>query len=191
MANLYDEISELESDACLVSKERPISDRECGFLTFTDIKDVFKSADLLKASGYAITIKAKPETVDKGCELVVEFPSILGLAVLRLLQDNELKPLDTAFVNYAGAEPASILTTKDFDPYIIVRASSVKLVVDKRNHEIVNVSGGGCPDVPYLSARLVGKKLWEAPEPRSIGSTLCGYSLQLAFDAMKRILPCG
>ena len=191
MANLYEKISDFGPDVFLLSKERPISDRERGFLTFNHLKDVFKSAEILKANGYAVAIKAKPEAVVKGCDLVVEFPIILGLAVLRLLQDNNLKPLDASLVNYAGYEPASILTTKDLDPYIMVRASSMKLVADKRDHKIVNVSGGGCPDVPYLSAMLVGKRINEAPEPRSIGSTLCGYSLQLAFDEMKRILLCG
>jgi hypothetical protein len=38
---------------------------------------------------------------------------------------------------------------------------------------IVNVSGGGCPDVPYLAAMLVGKNIYEVPEPNEIGHTLC------------------
>jgi hypothetical protein len=50
----------------------------------------------------------------------------------------------------------------------------------------VNISGGGCPDVPYLAKELVGKTLNEAPAPREIGHTLCGYALQLAFEEMGR-----
>lgn len=49
---------------------------------------------------------------------------------------------------------------------------------------IVNVSGGGCPDVPYLAIRLIGHRLDAAPSPREIGHTLCGYALGLAFEEM-------
>jgi len=53
----------------------------------------------------------------------------------------------------------------------------------------VNVSGGGCPDVPFLAESLVGKSLREAPPPRSIGHTLCGYALQLAYEELLRRCP--
>jgi len=63
----------------------------------------------------------------------------------------------------------------------------MKITVSKESLEIVNVSGGGCPDVPYLAQEMVGKKLTEAPSPREIGHTLCGYALQLAFEEIRRI----
>jgi hypothetical protein len=62
----------------------------------------------------------------------------------------------------------------------------MKITVRKSDRMIVNISGGGCPDVPYLADRLVGRTLESAPEPRSLGSTLCGYALQLAYEEMKR-----
>jgi hypothetical protein len=68
----------------------------------------------------------------------------------------------------------------------MVRAANMKLTVDKETLTIVNISGGGCPDVPYLAKELVGKTLNEAPAPREIGHTLCGYALQLAFEEMGR-----
>lgn len=34
---------------------------------------------------------------------------------------------------------------------------------------------GGCPDVPFLAASMVGRTLSDAPHPRDIGHTLCGY----------------
>lgn len=51
----------------------------------------------------------------------------------------------------------------------------------------MNVSGGGCPDVPYLAARLIGQRLDEASSPRETGHTLCGYALGLAFEEMRRL----
>jgi len=62
----------------------------------------------------------------------------------------------------------------------------MKLTVEKGTLKIVNVSGGGCPDVPYLAQEMINKLLNEAPQPRDIGHTLCGYALQLAYEEMKR-----
>ena len=71
---------------------------------------------------------------------------------------------------------------KDFGAHMMVRAANMKLVVEKESRRIVNISGGGCPDVPYLAREMVGKTLDEAPRPRDIGHTLCGYALELAFE---------
>ncbi|MBW2284614.1 MAG: hypothetical protein JRF65_08460, partial [Deltaproteobacteria bacterium] len=66
------------------------------------------------------------------------------------------------------------------------RAANMKLTVHKETQVIVNVSGGGCPDVPYLAWKMVGRRLDEAPRPGDIGHTLCGYALQLAYEEMRR-----
>ena len=68
----------------------------------------------------------------------------------------------------------------------MVRAANMKLTVEKETLTIVNISGGGCPDVPYLAKEMVGRTLKETPRPREIGHTLCGYALQLAFEEMGR-----
>ncbi|MFN2355777.1 MAG: hypothetical protein ABR512_14810 [Desulfopila sp.] len=57
---------------------------------------------------------------------------------------------------------------------------------DRLKPNTLKGSGGGCPDVPYLAAMLVGKTLEEAPRPRDIGHTLCGYALQLAYEDIRR-----
>ena len=75
---------------------------------------------------------------------------------------------------------------KDFGRYLMVRAANMKLTVDKETQTIVNISGGGCPDVPFLAREMVGKTLIEAPSPRQIGHTLCGYALELAYEEMIR-----
>jgi hypothetical protein len=51
---------------------------------------------------------------------------------------------------------------------------------------VVDISGGGCPDVPYLATEMVGRRLDQAPSPRDIGHTLCGYALQLTYEEIKR-----
>jgi hypothetical protein len=69
----------------------------------------------------------------------------------------------------------------------MVRAANMKLTVDKETNIIVNIAGGGCPDVPLLAASMVGLSLDEAPSPRDIGHTLCGYALQLAYEEVIRL----
>jgi len=62
----------------------------------------------------------------------------------------------------------------------------MKLTVEKKSLLIVNISGGGCPDVPYLAQMMVGKNLRDTPRPDTIGHTLCGYALELALREMER-----
>ena len=68
----------------------------------------------------------------------------------------------------------------------MIRAANMKLTIEKETQNIVNVSGGGCPGVPYLAQEMVGKTMSGAPDPRKIGHTLCGYALQLAYEGMTR-----
>jgi len=64
----------------------------------------------------------------------------------------------------------------------------MKLTFEKSSQKIVNISGGGCSDVPYLAQEMIGKTLSEAPSPREIGYTLCAYSLAIAFEEAKQII---
>jgi hypothetical protein len=68
----------------------------------------------------------------------------------------------------------------------MIRAANMKLTIEKESRVVVNISGGGCPDVPYLAQEMVNRTLDEAPSPREIGHTLCGYALQLAYEEMRR-----
>ena len=96
-----------------------------------------------------------------------------------------MPPQKTVPVNSPLLKPVDIFQIKDFGRYLMVRAANMKLTVEKETLTIVNISGGGCPDVPYLAREMVGKTLTAAPSPREIGHTLCGYALQLACEEMK------
>jgi len=63
----------------------------------------------------------------------------------------------------------------------------MKLTLDKDSLTIVNISGGGCPEVPYLAEEMIGKNLKNAPSPHDIGHTLFGYALHLAHEEAKRV----
>jgi hypothetical protein len=105
---------------------------------------------------------------------------------LRVLEAEGVEPLKVVPVQSALLEPVNLFQAKDFGEYLMIRAANMKLTVDKKTMTIVNVSGGGCPDVPFLAQEMVGKPLSDAPSPRAIGHTLCGYALQLAYEELRR-----
>jgi len=167
-----------------VSPVREIKDR--GILVFENTSEVIRAENVLKNSGRWVRVMGPPPEIRTGCDLVIEFPLIEGLEILRTLEGENIFPLKVAPVSGPLLEPVSIFFTKDFGDFLMVRAANMKITVEKATLTVVNISGGGCPDVPYLAAEMVGKRLDEAPSPRSIGHTLCGYALQLAYEEIQR-----
>ncbi len=157
-----------------------------GFLVFENTSEVLRAESLLKKKGWEIRVMGPPPEIRSGCDLVVEFPLIEELRIRKVLQDAGIPPLQVVPVSSPLLEPVDLYQIKDFGTHLMVQAANMKLTVEKESLTIVNISGGGCPDVPYLADQMIGKKLTEAPDPREIGHTLCGYALQLAYEEMKR-----
>lgn len=166
------------------ARKKKTSDR--GFISFHSTSEVIRAESLLKEKGWEVRVMGPPPELRTGCDLVVEFPLIEQLNILRLLEENRISPLEVVPVDDPLLKPVELFKTRDYGQYLMVRAGNMKLTVDKESLRIVNISGGGCPDVPYLGIRLVGKGLRQAPPPRKLGHTLCGYALQLAYEEMKR-----
>ncbi len=157
-----------------------------GILVFEHTSEVIRAENVLKSTGWKIRVMGPPPRIRSGCDLVIEFPLIEELNILRTLQEEHVSPLKVVPVNSPLLRPVNLFQTKDFGRYLMVRAANMKLTLDKETLAIVNVSGGGCPDVPYLAREMVGKSLPEAPSPGEIGHTLCGYALQLAYEEIKK-----
>lgn len=170
----------------IVSGEEHSSGKDRGFFLFENTSEVIKAEKLLKKNGWQIRVMGPPAEVRKGCDMVIEFPLIEGLNALRLLEGAGLTPIDIIPVNSPLLKPVDLYHTKDFGRYLMVRAANMKLTVDKETMIIVNISGGGCPDVPYLAHEMVGRHLHDAPDPEDLGHTLCGYALKLAYEEMKK-----
>jgi hypothetical protein len=172
-------------------KKRPhgsdTENQDRGILIFENTSEVIQAEKILKDKGWDVRVKGPPPEIRKGCDLAIEFPLIEELNILRTLQEVDASPLQVVPVNSPLLQPVDLFHTKDFGRYLMVRAANMKLTVDKETQTIVNISGGGCPDVPYLAREMVGSPLTETPSPREIGHTLCGYALQLAYEEMKRL----
>ena len=158
-----------------------------GFLVFHSTSEVIRAERLLKSKGFRIAVKGPPPEIRTGCDLVIEFPLMEELNISRVLRENGVPPIKAVPVADPLLEPVDLFNVTDFGEFVMVRAANMKICLRKETGLIVNVSGGGCPDVPYLAWELVGKTLAEAPEPALIGHTLCGYALQLAFEEGKRL----
>ncbi|MBG0789411.1 MAG: DUF3343 domain-containing protein [Desulfovibrionaceae bacterium] len=163
--------------------KRPGGDKaDRGLLVFENTSEVIRAEKMLTAEGWHIKVMGPPPEIQRGCDLVLEFPLIEELNIRRSLEDAGTAPLEVVPVTGPLLSPVDLFQVKDFGEHLMVRAANMKITVEKSTRTIVNISGGGCPDVPYIAARLIGHTLDDAPRPRDIGHTLCGYALNLAFD---------
>jgi hypothetical protein len=153
-----------------------------GLVLFSEVRQALEADRVLREAGYRVRLVSPPAQLRKGCDLAVavnlaEKPGIerrLGQAGISYLS---LEPLKT------GTSPLlEMVTVADFGKWLMVRAGNMKLTFDKESGQIVNTSGGGCPDIPYLHAELIDRSLSEAPQPREVGFTLCALMLERALE---------
>jgi hypothetical protein len=185
----WKKIGALVGGAAKRNERRACNRSDKGILVFHHTSEVIRAESLLREAGFDVSVKGPPPDLRTGCDLVIEFPLVAQLKISVLLDSARIVPLEILPLQDLLLEPVSLFQAKDFGDYLMVRAANMKMTVDKRDLRIVNVSGGGCPDVPYLAESLVGKILHEAPAPRSLGHTLCGYALQLAYEELIRRCP--
>jgi hypothetical protein len=158
-----------------------------GLLIYNSVNDVIQAESVLKKSGYDyIKVVAPPPQYRTGCDLSIEFPIIEQIGIVRALEKINLAPVDLIHVVDESLRPTEICRVKDFGNFIMVRAANMKITFDKESGIIVNISGGGCSDVPYLASEMIGKSLSDAPSPRDIGYTLCAYTLAIAFEEARK-----
>ena len=163
---------------------------DSGILIFDSTSEVIRAEKALKQKGWSVRVMGPPPQVRTGCDLVIEFPLMEEMDILRTLEQSGIMPRETVPVSSPLLKPVDIFMVKDFGGHLMIRAANMKITIDKKDLTIVNISGGGCPDVPYLAYEMIGKRLHEAPCPKDIGHTLCAYALQLAYEeVVRRCLP--
>lgn len=165
-----------------LARPEPASAQGRGILVFENTSEVIRAEGILKARGWKIRVMGPPPEIRSGCDLVIEFPLVEELSIMRELSRGKIEPLQVVPINDVLLEPVDLLQEKEYGRYLMVRAANMKITVDRESGLIVNVSGGGCPDVPYLAGEMVNRHLHDAPLPREIGYTLCAYALQIAYD---------
>jgi hypothetical protein len=160
-----------------------------GLLIFDSVNDVIQAeATLKKASFTDIKVVAPPPQYRTGCDLAIQFPIIERMGIVRELENSNNAPRDIIHVNEELMQPTELCSVKDFGRYLMVRSANMKITVEKETKKIVNISGGGCSDVPYLAQQMIGQNIFDSASPRRIGYTLCAYTLEIAYEEARRRL---
>jgi len=156
--------------------------RSRALVIFDHVKDAMLAENVLKRAGYSVKIVAPPPEIRTGCDLGVEINIAQQIGIERELRSNNVSFKGIIYVDKIDLKPLELVKEFDFGEYLMVRCGNMKITFNKHNGVIVNVSGGGCPDVPYITSHLIGKKLGEAPCPQLIGYTLCAYTADRAYE---------
>jgi hypothetical protein len=157
-----------------------------GILLYGSVQEVILVNNMLASLSFQVRLVAPPPKVRVGCDLAVEFDPL------------EQEAIETT-LKQTGNIPQKIVSTKEMlpdilkqssfteiDGYIMCKAGNMKITVDILEHRIVNISGGGCPDIPYVARELYNVRIEDAKNPVDIGNSLCSYMLQISFDALKQ-----
>jgi hypothetical protein len=151
-----------------------------GLILFHNVEEAIAGERVLKVAGYVVKLVAPPPELRKGCDLAVEINLVEQTGIERLLKEKKSDYLEILPVKGKG-DLLNVVKVTDFGDAVMVKAGNMKLTFEKESGRIVNVSGGGCPDIPYLHADLLDKKLSEARRPKENGFTLCSLMLDRAF----------
>jgi len=151
-----------------------------GLVVFETVEDAIKAEEILKKANHTVRLVAPPPTFRMGCDLAVEINLVEQLSVEKLLSGKNVNYLKVFPLKGEG-ELLDTVKVTNFKEATMVKAGNMKLTFEDRTGIILNVSGGGCPDIPYLSVSLIGRKLTKAPRPKKNGLTLCAMMLDRAF----------
>jgi hypothetical protein len=153
-----------------------------GIVLFKDVADAMKGEKTLNKAGFDNKLIAPPPELRLGCDLALEINLVEKNAIEREFANNNVRVKEIAPLKKGTADVLDIVKVTDFGDWTMVKSGNMKISYEKKSGIIVNISGGGCPDIPYLNAMMVDKTLDETPLPRDIGYTLCATMLQRAYD---------
>jgi hypothetical protein len=173
----------------LVKEPEAGDEEERSVFIFEHFRDGMRAEDILLGAGFRTRSGATPPDVRTGCDLAVSVPSTEAAAAERLLNSKGIRVMDV-LLRFTGGlrelQISKLVKTVDFGDYLMVRVGNMKLTFRKSDGVIVNISGGGCPDIPLLAMQMVGKRLSDATPPAQTGLTLCAYTLQKAYEMALR-----
>lgn len=153
-----------------------------GLVLFEEVQQAMIAEKALRSAGYEVKLVAPPPQLRKGCDLALEINLVEQPGIERALDEKNIFYLEISPLRLKTAPLLEVVKVTDFGDWTMVKAGNMKITYRKDSGEIVNVSGGGCPDIPYLHAELIGKRLDEAPRPKELGFTLCALNLERALE---------
>ena len=156
-------------------------------MIFDETRHALKTEKIFHEQGIDVKLVAPPMRFRLGCDLAVMVDIMEKPALERLLSSKGIPFVDIIPLDSDVCRPVSILKRVDYDEATMIKAANMKMVFNRSTGRIVNISGGGCPDVPYLYSSLVNKHLNEVERPARLGFTLCAMMLDKAFIECRRV----
>ena len=80
--------------------------------------------------------------------MIIVFDLMQEPLIRNALGAARLEPIQSVPMRDTLLEPVSLFHVQDYGDWFMVRAANMKITVERATGNIVNVSGGGCPDVP-------------------------------------------
>lgn len=153
-----------------------------GLVLFQDVQEAMRAEKTLKQAGYLVKLVAPPPELRKGCDLAVAINLVEKPGIERALREGDIAFVEVVPLKPGMPEILEIVRVTDFGEWVMAKAANMKLTYEKKTGRIVNTSGGGCPDIPYMHAELLDKPVESAPRPRDLGYTLCALMLDRALE---------
>ena len=153
-----------------------------GIIIFQDVPQAIQAEKIVRGAGHGVKLIAPPPELRIGCDLALEINLVERAVMERLFKEKGAPYVGIFPIMKGTAELCEIVKVTDFGQWTMVKAGNMKLTFDNNSGIIVNISGGGCPDIPYLHVEMVDKLLSEAPLPKDLGFTLCAVMLNRAFE---------
>lgn len=151
-----------------------------GLVLFQTVEEAITAEKILISGGHESKLVAPPAHLRMGCDLALEINLVEKTGVERLLDEKGAHYMEILPLKGAG-KLLDIVKTKYFESACMVKAGNMKLTFDTATGVILNISGGGCPDIPFLHISMLDKKMTEVTRPREKGFTLCALMLDRAF----------
>ena len=166
----------------MVFGKKNVSFKGDGLVIFEDVPQAIKAEKIFKGAGHEVKLVAPPPQFRMGCDLALEINLVERTGMERLLKEKGTSYVDIFPLTKGATDLCEIVKVTDYGQWTMVKAGNMKLTFEKGNGLIVNISGGGCPDIPYLNVELVDKPLTQVPRPKDLGFTLCAVMLHRAYE---------
>ena len=160
-------------------------ERPMGLLLYSSVQEVILVNALLVGRKFQARLVAPPPDVRVGCDMAIEFEILEQEAIEIVLNQESYLPERIVSTKEMLPDILRVASIIEIDGFFMGKAGNMKITIDKKEHRIVNISGGGCPDIPYVAHELCGHRIEEAKNPIDIGNSLCSFILQMSFDALK------
>ena len=164
----------------------PEEEKDKALIVFDYIYHAMRAKHVLDEAGYSLREVAPPVDYRTGCDLAIEIDATDVDSAENLLIDKDVLILDILFMpkgaNLTPVYLTKLIKTVDYGEYVMVRVGNMKIAYQKETGNIVNISGGGCPDIPFLGMKLYGTVIGQGPRPRELGKTICAYTLEHAYN---------